>query len=310
MNLTAGIDVFGLGSVAVDFVGVVKDWPGEGTKLPLESLSIHDGGLAGTALTAVARLGGKACFAGKLGNSDMARRALEAFEKEGINTSFVIRTEDAEPIIAFVFTNSSNGQRNIFWTRQNVHYPFPSEFPDKKWFDNIKVLLVDFQAGQAAIEAARIASEHNIPVVVDVEENEPHVTELMNVCSHIVVSEEFAPGFTGISEPAKIVASLKTNPNQTIVLTRGEKGCAVLTESDEFFEIPAFTIEVVDTTGCGDVFHGAYALALARGQKVKAAVRYASAAAALTATKIGGRDGIPTAEQLRSFMGDWGQGTG
>ena len=91
--MTDCIDVFGLGSVAVDFVGAVKGWPGEGVKAPLESLSIHDGGLVGTALAAVARLGGKACFAGKLGNSDMARRAIEAFEKDGVNTSFVFPTE-------------------------------------------------------------------------------------------------------------------------------------------------------------------------------------------------------------------------
>ena len=295
------IDVFGLGAVTVDFVGTVGSWPCEGAKQPLEDLSIHDGGLVGTALSAVARLGGKACFAGKLGESDMARRAIKAFEKDGVDTSFVIRTENAEPIVAFVFTNSSSGQRNIFWTRQNVQYPLSSEFSDKNWFDNTRVLLVDFEAGTAGIEAAKIASEHNIPVVVDVEQNEPHVVELMAACSHVVVSEDFAAGYTGKAEVRQILEALKTSPKQTVIMTRGENGCAGLTV-DGFFKLPAFKVNVVDTTGCGDVFHGAYALAIARGQTVPEAARFASAAAALCATKMGGREGIPTAEQLHSFV--------
>ena len=301
MCLKKSIDVLGLGSVTVDFVGIVKSWPGEGTKQSLQSLSIHDGGLIGTALATVARLGGKACFAGKLGNSDMARRAIEAFKKDGVDTSFVIQTEGAEPIVAFVLTNSSNGQRNIFWTRQNVHYPLPSEFPDKNWFNNTGVLLVDFEAGQAGIEAARIASEHNIPVVVDVEQNEPHVTELMDVCSHVVVSEDFAADYTGNTDIRAILKKLRTSPNKTIIVTRGKDGCAGLA-SEGMFELPAFKVDSVDTTGCGDVFHGAYALAIARNKTVVEAARFGSAAAALCTTKIGGRDGIPSEEQLQRFI--------
>lgn len=298
------IDVLGLGSVTVDFVGTVDTWPAKGAKKLLQEFSIHDGGLVGTALVAAARLGGKVAYAGKLGYSETAERALKALAKENIDTSQVLRTVNAEPIVAFVFANSIDGQRNIFWTRQNVEYPMPSELPDKKWFERTSVLLVDYESGQPGFEAAKVAAMHNIPVVVDVEHNDPHVVELMAACSHVVVSDEFATDFTGASEPAKIVKSLKTNPDQTIVLTRGEKGCAVLTKSDEFFEAPAFKVAVVDTTGCGDVFHGAYALAIAQGQAVKEAVRFAGAAAAVTATKVGGRDGIPTVEQLRLFISD------
>ena len=78
-------DVLGLGSITVDFVGTVKSWPQEGDKRPLETFGIHDGGLVGTALVAFARLGGRAAFAGKLGFSDMAKRALCALEKESID---------------------------------------------------------------------------------------------------------------------------------------------------------------------------------------------------------------------------------
>jgi len=295
------IDVLGLGSVTVDFVGTVKAWPGKGAKKMLDSFTVCDGGLVGTALVASARLGGKVAFVGKLGRSAMAERTLEALRRESIDTSFVLRTEDAEPIIAFILTSSTDGQRNIFWTRQNVQYPLPSEFPDKKWFRRTAVLLIDYESGRAGIEAAKIARQYNIPVVIDVEQKEPHVAEAMSVSSHIIVSEEFASGYTGSSGLAKMLVALRSDPEQVVIVTRGEKGC-VGSSSEGDFELPAFNVDVVDTTGCGDTFHGAFALAIARKQSVIEAARFASGAAALCATRLGGRAGIPTAEQLEHFL--------
>ncbi len=301
MESEISIDVLGLGSVTVDFVGTLKTWPGKGAKKMLDSLTICDGGLVGTALVAAARLGGKVAFAGKLGRSEMARRALEALCRESVDTSFVVETEDADPIVAIILTDSTDGQRNIFWTRQNVQYPMPWELPDKNWFRKTAVLLIDFESGLAGIEAAKTAKQHNIPVVIDVERDEPHIAEAMSVSSHIIVSEEFANDYTGSSDVAEMLAALRSDPEQVVIVTRGEKGC-VGSSNEGDFELPAFDVDVVDTTGCGDTFHGAFALAIARGQPVVSAARFASGAAALCATQLGGRAGIPTAQQLEQFL--------
>jgi sulfofructose kinase len=295
------IDVLGLGAVTVDFVGTVPAWPGGGVKTKLEHFAVCDGGLVGTALVAVARLGGRAAFVGKLGRSEMARRALDALHRESVDTSFVVDTEDAEPIMAFIFTERTSGQRNIFWTRQNVQYPMPWEFPQPDWIERTRVLMIDFESGQAGIEAARIARGHHIPVVIDVERDEPHVAEAMRVSSHIIVSEDFAAAYTGRRDVTEMLAALRSAPAQVVIVTRGEKGCVGSTAAGDF-ALPASPVNVVDTTGCGDTFHGAFALALARGQAVVPAARFASGAAALCATQLGGRAGIPTAAQLEQFL--------
>lgn len=303
MKADVTIDVLGLGAVTVDLVGTVHVWPGKGVKTMLDSFVVCDGGLVGTALVAAARLGGNVAFAGKLGQSQMARRVLEAFRREGVDTSFVVETPDTEPIVAFIVTDSTDGQRNIFWTRRGVQYPMPAEFPDRQWFKRTRVLLTDFEAGRAGIEAARIARQHGIPVVIDVERDEPHVAEAMSVSSHVIVSDEFAAGYTGHRDIAGMLAALRSSPEQVVIVTRGDKGCAG-SSPEGGFELPAFAVDVVDTTGCGDTFHGAFALGLARGQSVVEAARFASGAAALCATQLGGRAGTPTADQLKTFLNE------
>ena len=98
-----------------------------------------------------------------------------------------------------------------------------------------------------------------------------------------------------------MLKSLRTSANQTVIITRGENGCVGLVRND-FFALPAFKVEVVDTTGCGDVFHGAFALAIARKKTVLQAAEFASAVAALCATKLGGREGIPDEKKIYSFI--------
>jgi sugar/nucleoside kinase (ribokinase family) len=301
MNVKNYIDVLGLGAVTVDFVGAIDKWPAEGSKLPLNAISIHDGGLIGTALTAVARLGGKAAFAGKLGTSDMARRAISAFKKDGVDTSLVSAVPDAEPIVAFVFTNSITGHRNIFWTREGVQYPMPNELPDARWYERTRVLLIDNECGQAGVAAAKIARMHKIPVISDVEGETPHTAEAMAISTHLVVSEDFAQSHTNKTTIDDMLASLRTSHEQMVIITCGARGCVGLGPEGKFI-LSAYEVNAIDTTGCGDTFHGAFALAVARKMTALEAAKFASAAAALCATKIGGRDGIPTAEQLEIFI--------
>lgn len=294
-------DVLGLGSVTVDFVGTIEKWPAEGGKQPLESLSIHDGGLVGTALVAVSRLGGHAAFAGKLGISDMAKRAIESLKNEKIDVSLVVETANAEPIVAFVLTNTHNGQRNLFWTRQQVSYPFPNELPDKEWHKKTRVFLFDYESGQSGIEAAKIAHASGIPVVSDIECIGPYTAEGLALTQYIILSEDFAIQYTGQQTHTNMLKTLRTNNSQTAIITLGHQGC-IGSGPEGDFKLPAFKVNAIDTTGCGDTFHGAFALGIAHDMKVVEAARFASAAAALCATKIGGRGGIPSLTEVNNLL--------
>jgi len=306
-SVSEAIDVLGIGAVSVDFCGTIGRWPSAGDKERMRSFSVHDGGLVGTALVAVARLGGRAAFVGELGFSEMAERAVQALEQEGVDTSMLVRRRGSEPCISIVLTVQGEGQRTIFSSQRGVTFPLPDAWSDSQWYLRAKVLLIDHVSGRAGIEAARIARRHGVVVVIDAERQTDLIGEALADSDHIVVPHEFACLYTGENDRTLMLKGMRRRTDQTVVITKGSEGCSVLTEQD-IFDLPAHPVRVVDTTGCGDVFHGAYALMLARSQSVVSAARFASAAAALSATQVGGRSGIPTAQQVNEILSDWNSG--
>jgi sulfofructose kinase len=127
--------------------------------------------------------------------------------------------------------------------------------------------------------------------------------DLMNLVDHLIVGVDFARATTGEAEPRNMVRAL-TGPNRACcAVTDGGNGCWYAQQGGDVRHFPAFVVAVVDTTGCGDVFHGAYAACLARGDQIDEAIRFASAAAALKATVPGGRAGIPDRGAVLRFLG-------
>jgi len=296
-SVRESIDVLGIGAVSVDFLGTTDRWPSAGEKQRMQSFSVQDGGLVGTALVTVARLGGTGSFVGELGFSEMADRAVRALGEEGVDTSLVLRTRGCEPCISVVLSVTGEGQRTIFSSQSGVKFPPPESWADLEWFHNAKVLLIDHVAGQAGIEAAKVARKHGVKVIIDAERNTESVAEALWNSDHIVVPHDFASSYTGMKDMKSMLENLRNSDHQTVIVTCGSEGCSGLA-GDNIFHIPAYEVQAVDTTGCGDVFHGAYALMVARGQPVVESARIASAAAALSATRVGGRSGIPTLDEV------------
>ncbi len=296
-------DVLGLGCTAVDEILYVPSYPPADAKVEVRQRERHCGGLAATALVAAARLGARTAFAGTMGSDADSQFVLHTFEREGVNTRHVVRKHGAGPVRSVIVVDEARRTRNIFYDTKYALGAHPT-LPEKAVIQSARVLLVDRFGIPGMIRAARIAREAGVPVVADFESSHlPRFGELLTLVDHLIVSEGFARKLTGTRTPASAAKKLWHSGRAAVVITCGAAGCWYLkADIAEAKHLPAFRVEAVDTTGCGDVFHGAYAESLARGVPLIERLRWASAAAALKATRHGGQAGIPSAGQVKRLI--------
>jgi sugar/nucleoside kinase (ribokinase family) len=195
-----------------------------------------------------------------------------------------------------------HGTRNIFYDLEQA--VGASVRTPARLIRSSRVLFVDHMGVPGMVRAARLARRAGIPVVADLEiDDDPQFHQLMALADHLILSRDFARAITGTRSPAQAVRKLARPDRQVAVVTCGDEGCWYLAQGDAVpRRQPAFKVEAVDTTGCGDVFHGAYAFALARGLGLEDRIRFAAAAAALKATRPGGQAGIPSLRAVRRFL--------
>jgi len=295
------IDILGLGSVAVDDLIYVEAFPAADAKVRVRRTQRQCGGLTATALVAAARLGSKCAYAGVLGTDDLSRFAIERLQQEEIELTYLRQRTGAGPIHSFIVVDEGRLTRTIFFDASEAVGADP-QWPDDKVIQAARVLFVDTFGLEGMIRAARLARAAQIQVVADVEEKGAMSSQLLNLADHLIVSRPFAQQLTNSADPVEAAKRLWTNERTVVAITGGADGAWFLTAGGKVQHQPAFKVNVVDTTGCGDVFHGAYASMLARGADAAERIRFASAAAALKATQPGGQAGIPTRSAVELFL--------
>jgi len=298
-------DILGFGIVTVDDFLIVESYPPPDAKIPVLEKTRQGGGLTGTALVAASRLGAKCAYGGILGEDELAEWTLAELEREGIDCTPVIRQPDASIIHAIIIVDKTHHTRNIFFSKAGVAFR-PLTSIDATLVSQARVLFVDHGGVEGMLHAVTLAKELGIPTVADIERDEhPQAGELIAQIDHLILSASFACSFTGKDDPASAVESLhRSTQRACTAVTVGEEGCWYISAEEEgnIQHHPAFEVQVVDTTGCGDVFHGAYAAGIAYGWDVSFCIRFASAAAAIKATKAGGRAGIPDRSTVCQFL--------
>ena len=296
-------DILGLGAVAVDDLLFVDRYPPADVKTLVRRRERHCGGLTATALVAAARLGARCAYAGVLGDDPLSDFAVQAMAREGIDLAYLRRAEAARPAVAAIVVDTVRQTRNIF-VDINALVGAAPDWPPPEVVQSSRVLLVDPFGVDGMLRAARLACAAGIPVVADLEATGPEVARLMDAADHLILSWDFAGPFTGAPSPAEAALALWRPGRQAVVVTHGDQGCWYVAAPDSGRAVhqPAFRVEPVDTTGCGDVFHGAYAAALVRGLPIGERLRLASAAAALKATRAGGQAGAPTRAEVEHFL--------
>lgn len=294
------LDVLGLGCCAVDDLLYVPRFPTPDSKLPVVRRERHCGGLTATALVAAARLGARAAYAGTLGKDADSAFVRSALEKAGVHTGLAVQQPGVRPVRSVILVDESAQTRTILYDVSRARGAHP-RLPAAEVLARCRVLLVDGWGMAGQIRAARLARRAGVAVVGDLENaDRPRFEELLARVDHLLVSEDFARRYTGASDPAEAARRLWRPDRAVVVITCGARGGWWLAAANGApRHYPAFRVRAVDTTGCGDVFHGAYAAALARGLPLEERLRVAAAAAALKATRPGGQAGCPTWAAVR-----------
>lgn len=302
-NGSSKIEILGLGCVAVDDLLYVEQYPPPESKVLVTHRERQCGGLTGTALVAAARLGSRCAYAGRLGDDEASQFVRSTLAREGVDLSYLRRDPDISPIHSTVIVDTSTRTRTVLADIRRAAGA-SIDCPAEEVIRSTRVLYVDHYGIEGMIRAAMIARAAGIGVVADLERDDwPGFHELLALVDHLIVPREFAWKLTGRQDPATAVQALWTDQRAVVVVTCGADGCYFRSAGeDAVHHHPAFAVEVVDSTGCGDVFHGAYASALARGLAAKERIRFASAAAALKATQPGGQAGIPNWPAVMQFL--------
>jgi len=305
--MTTTYDILGLGVLAVDDLLYAPEYPAADVKMRLRHRERQCGGLTGTALITAARLGATCAYAGMLGDDALSKFVLATMQREGVDTRHIVKRAEAQPVHSSIVVDETHHTRNIFF-----HVGGPGgaadDAPTEDVIRSAKVLFVDQYGIPGMIRAAKIAREAGRPVVADFEHEggSPRFGELSALVDHLIVPLGYARESSGETDPAAVVRSLVREGVDTVCVTCGVDGAYYATREapEAVRHQPAFAVKTVDTTGCGDVFHGTYAFALARGLPAQERVRLAAAAAAIKATQVGGQKGIPTLAQVEAFLAE------
>jgi sulfofructose kinase len=290
-------DVVGMGLNAADHICVVPRFPKYEEKLRMLAFKKAPGGQVASALTACALWGLKTKYIGKVGDDDLGAFSLASLVEVGIDTSDVKVVGGVANQFAFILVDASTGERTIIWRRDALLEIAPEEIPLGA-VRSCRFLLLDGHDSVAAAVAAGEAARAGVAVVVDAETVKSGTADLVRASRFVVSSREFPERFTGRRDLEAALAAIRVMGPECVVATLGREG-AVALDGRGLVRSRGFRVEAVDSTGAGDVFHGAFIYGLAQGWALERILDFANAAAALNCTELGARGGIkPVGEIL------------
>ena len=297
--MTGAPTVLCVGAAVHDYLFSIDALPeGEG-KLFANGFREAGGGPAATGAVAVARLGGRAILFARAGRDGVGDRMIADLQAEGVETDGVLRLDGQSTVSAVLVDRDG---RRIIVSHRDPSMPRGAEALPLDRLEAADCVLADLRWGEGAARVLRRAAELGLGRVLDADQSDDALApEVLMLASHIVFSRPGLSAWSGIDSLERGLSDMRARTGAFVAVTDGERGCTWLDGATPR-TLPAVRVDTVDTTGAGDVFHGAFALALARRRSEAEALRFAAAAAALKCTRPGGREGIPTAAQLTEFM--------
>lgn len=297
-------DFIGLGLNATDRLIRVPQFPEPGGKIAFSRDEVLPGGQVAVASVVCRRFGFSASYAGSVGDDEAGAWQVEDLQREGVDLSRLYRVPDATSQQAWIFVEEGSGERTILYDRP-AEIAYPVEKVDAAWIASGRVLHLDGHDGAAAARAAELARAAGVPVVVDlnnVYEHQRGETErMLSATTHLVASAAFPGRWMGIDDPVEAVAELRRRYGHRVAaVTLGGDGVLAL-DDEGYHYTPGFMVEVVDTTGAGDVFHGGYTVGLLEQRRLDDILEFACALAALNCTAPGARGHIATRVEVEAL---------
>lgn len=298
---SASFDVVGVGLNATDTMLVVPHFPAYGGKVPFLSEAYSPGGQVATAMVACAKLGLRAKYIGTIGDDERGRIQLESLRGSGINLDHVQLRRNCPNQSAYIVIDQATGERTVFWNRPDCLRLAPEEITPGQ-IACARLLHIDGHDTAAVESAARIARSHGIPVTVDVDTIYPGFDRVLPLVDYLIASSDFPGRWTCMTDPFDALAAIQQQYGTRVAaMTLGAHGALALAEGRYLYS-PAFVVDCLDTTGAGDVFHGAFCYSVLQKMPLAEALEFSNAMAALNCTGEGARGHVAGIEEVRQLI--------
>jgi sulfofructose kinase len=294
-------DVVGVGLNATDTLLVVPQFPAYGGKAPFVKEILSPGGQVASAMVTCSRLGLATKYIGAVGDDERGRIQLESLRGSGIDISHVQQRENCPNQSAYIIIDQTTGERTILWQRPDCLRISPAQIAPEQ-ITCAALLHIDGHDTPAVEHAARIARENGIPVTVDVDTIYHGFDRVLPYVDYLIASTNFPVQWTSLTDPFQALELIQKEYGMKVAaMTLGSHGALALTEG-KFHYSPAFVVNCEDTTGAGDIFHGAFCYGIAKNYSLHDAMLFANAMAALNCKALGAQGGIGTMEDARHLI--------
>ena len=292
-------DIVGIGVCTVDHLMTVPHMPGNNVNMKASAYLRQPGGLASCALVAAARLGARTKVIARVGDDDAGQYIRQELESEGVDTSNLIVRVGSESHVSLILVDERTGDRSIM-TRPPTSEPIALREIKQEDITSAKVLFID-DVTELTLQAARWAQESDMRVVLDPARPYAIIKQILPYVDVPIVPQQWAEAWMPGQPASAVVEALFQAGAKIAAVTLGARGSVLCWEGGTR-HIPAFKVDVVDTTGAGDAYHGAFMAALLQDWEAPRMARFAAAVGAMNCRAMGGRAALPTRQDVDTFL--------
>ena len=295
-------DVVGVGLNATDTLILLDRFPAYAGKVPFTREVLSPGGQVASAMVCCAKLGLRVKYIGTCGDDERGRIQMDSLRASGINIDDVQVRQNCPNQTAYILIDQSTGERTVLWRREECLALLPDSITPAM-ITSARLLHIDGHDTPAVARAAQIARQHGIPVTIDIDTIYHGFDHVLRHVDYLVTSSEFPVQWTGQADPLKALATIQNEFHLPVAaMTLGAHGSLARVDG-KFYYSPAYVVNCTDTTGAGDIFHGAFCYAVLQGLPIQQILDLSNALAALNCTALGARGKLATLEEAHALMG-------